>query len=156
MVGSITCADRELRCRPVTRRSVLSLGPLLCACLIRGRAGGASGPARPCVQGSVIGSLSTSDCGLLMVHPPSMMSDWPQRCMWSRAGGAIAGVNKTINYVPPSGSLNRFGQAMNWFFVGMLILSGAVYFANGVRYDTTSAGAPPPVAASTLRCHAQG
>ena len=56
-------------------------------------------------------------------------------------GRAIEGVNRTIEYVPPSGSLDRFGQAMNWFFVAMLILSGAVYFANGIRYDTTSAGA---------------
>jgi hypothetical protein len=49
-------------------------------------------------------------------------------------------VNQTINYVPRSGSLDRFGQAVNWSFVGMLILSSAVYFANGIRYDTTSAG----------------
>jgi len=43
--------------------------------------------------------------------------------------------------VPAPGSLDRFGQAVNWFFVGMMLLSGAVYFANGIRYDTTSAGA---------------
>ena len=56
------------------------------------------------------------------------------------AGRAIVGVNKTIQYVPASGNLDRFGQAMNWFFVGILLLSGAVYFTNGIRYDTTSAG----------------
>ncbi len=59
-----------------------------------------------------------------------------------RAGRAIDGVNTTIQYVPPSGSLDRFGQAMNWFFVAMMILSGAVYFINGIRYDSVSAGAP--------------
>jgi hypothetical protein len=58
-----------------------------------------------------------------------------------RTGRAITGVNQTIKYVPPSGSLNRFGHATNWFFVGVMILSGAAYFANGIRYDTTSAGA---------------
>ena len=57
------------------------------------------------------------------------------------AGRAITGVNKTIEYVPVVGSLDRFGQAMNWFFVGMMLLSGAVYFINGIRYDTVSAGA---------------
>ena len=57
-----------------------------------------------------------------------------------RTGRAIAGVNQTISYVPRSGSLDRFGHATNWFFVGMMILSGAVYFTNGIRYDTTSAG----------------
>ena len=55
-------------------------------------------------------------------------------------GRPVAGVNKTIQYVPASGSLDRFGQAVNWFFVGMMLLSGAVHFANGIRYDTTSAG----------------
>ena len=60
-----------------------------------------------------------------------------------RTGRAITGVNQTIEYVPPSGSLDRFGHATNWFFVGMMVLSGAVYFANGIRYDTTSAGASP-------------
>jgi hypothetical protein len=64
-------------------------------------------------------------------------------------------VNKTINYVPASGPLDRFGQAMNWFFVGMLILSGAVYFTNGIRYDTTSAGPSPLVAVIPMRCRAE-
>ena len=76
-------------------------------------------------------------------------------------GRAIDGVNTTIQYVPPSGSLNRFGHALNWFFVAMMVLSGTVYFVNGIRYDTVSAGAPlfgpnatirqSPEAVSTLR-----
>ena len=62
-------------------------------------------------------------------------------CPVPSTGQAITGVNKTIKYVPTSESLSRFGQAMNWFFVTMLALSGAVYFVNGIRYDTTSSGA---------------
>ncbi len=61
-----------------------------------------------------------------------------------RTGRAINGVNTTIQYVPPSGPLNRFGQAMNWFFVAMMLLSGTIYFINGIRYDTVSAGSPLP------------
>ena len=75
-----------------------------------------------------------------------------RRRVLPRTGQAIAGVNKTIKYVPKPGSLDRFGQAMNWFFVGMLILGGAVYFINGIRFDTTDAGGFLGIACSVGSC----